>query len=65
MSKRDPALLISDILESANNIINYTNDLSYEDFLKDQKTVDAVIGILKLLVKHPIGFLKILKINIL
>jgi uncharacterized protein with HEPN domain len=43
MSKRDPALLISDILESANNIINYTNDLSYEDFLKDQKTVDAVI----------------------
>ena len=43
MSKRDPKLLIGDILDSAAKILSYTQGLSLEDFNKDSKTVDAVI----------------------
>ncbi len=43
MSKREPKLLVSDILESAHKILDYTAGLSFEDFTKDSKTVDAVI----------------------
>ena len=43
MSKRDPKLLVGDILESAHKILDYTDGLSFEDFLKDSKTVDAVV----------------------
>ena len=44
MSKRDPKLLVGDILDSAKKILEYTNDLPFEEFTKDGKTVDAVIG---------------------
>ena len=43
MSKREPKLLVSDILESAQKILDYTAGQSFEDFTKDSKTVDAVI----------------------
>ena len=43
MSKRDPKLLVGDILDSAHKILEYTDGLSFEDFLKDSKTVDAVV----------------------
>ena len=43
MSRRTPALLIADILESCYKILQYTDGLTYDDFLKDSKTVDAVI----------------------
>jgi uncharacterized protein with HEPN domain len=43
MSKRSPQLLLEDIIESANKIIAYTDGLSYEQFLADGKTVDAVV----------------------
>lgn len=43
MSKRNPKLLIEDILESCNKILTYTNGMSFEDFANDSKTVDAVI----------------------
>lgn len=43
MSKRTPALLIGDILESAEKILQYTEGLSLEDFIRDSKTTDAVI----------------------
>ncbi|CAN5333826.1 DUF86 domain-containing protein [soil metagenome] len=36
-------LLIEDILESSNKIIEYTKDLSFEQFISDNKTIDAVI----------------------
>ena len=44
MSKRDPALLINDILESCNKILQYTSSMNFEEFLKDSKTIDAVIA---------------------
>lgn len=43
MSKREPSLLIEDMIESANKILNYTQNLTYEEFVKDSKTIDAVI----------------------
>jgi len=43
MSKRTPQLLLEDILQSANKILAYTKGFSYEQFLGDEKTIDAVI----------------------
>ncbi len=43
MSKRLPNLLVADILDSAHKIIDYTKGLSFEGFIADSKTVDAVI----------------------
>jgi len=43
MSKRSPSLLVEDVIESANKILDYTKSLSFEEFIKDGKTVDAVI----------------------
>src|SRR5882757_9764870 len=43
MSKRSPRLLLEDIIGSANKILTYTEGLSYEQFLADDKTIDAVI----------------------
>ncbi len=43
MSKRDAHLLVEDILDSAHKIIEYTQDISFEQFSNDSKTIDAVI----------------------
>jgi uncharacterized protein with HEPN domain len=43
MSKREPALLVEDIIESANKILEYTSNLSFQEFTTDSKTIDAVI----------------------
>lgn len=43
MSKRDPSLLIEDIIDSASKILDYTKNISFEEFTKDSKTIDAVI----------------------
>ena len=43
MSERHPKLLLGDIIESAQKILSYTNDLSFEDFIEDSKTIDAVV----------------------
>ena len=43
MSKRNPNLLVEDILESCHKIMDYTKDVSFEEFIADTKTVDAVI----------------------
>jgi len=43
MSKRTPKLLLEDIIESAEKILQYTKGISFDEFSKDNKTVDAVI----------------------
>lgn len=43
MSKREPSLLVEDIIESAEKILLYTNNLTFEQFSNDGKTIDAVI----------------------
>jgi uncharacterized protein with HEPN domain len=43
MSKREPKLLIRDMLESCNKILQYTEKMDFEAFCNDSKTLDAVI----------------------
>ena len=43
MSRRSSELLIQDILESGNKILSYTNGITYDEFIQDSKTIDAVI----------------------
>ena len=43
MSKREPKLLISDMLESCNKILQYTDNMDFKAFCNDSKTLDAVI----------------------
>jgi len=43
MSKREPSLLVEYIIESADKILSYTENLSFEEFTSDSKTIDAVI----------------------
>lgn len=43
MSKRDPKLLIGDILEATGKIKLYTKKYSFNRFISDSKTIDAVI----------------------
>ena len=49
MSKRDHLLLLNDILESAIKIKKYTESLNLEDFLNDDKTLDAVVRNLEII----------------
>jgi uncharacterized protein with HEPN domain len=43
MSNRQPKLLLEDIIESAEKIILYTKSLTYNEFVADSKTIDAVV----------------------
>lgn len=43
MSRRDIDLLLLDMRESAEKILKYTKGLSFDDFLADDKTIDAVV----------------------
>lgn len=43
MSKREPHLLVEDIIDSGRKILEYTKGLTFEAFASDNKTVDAVI----------------------
>lgn len=43
MSKRDILLLLEDMLESANKIKLYTTNMTYDSFMGDEKTIDAVV----------------------
>jgi uncharacterized protein with HEPN domain len=41
--KRDARLYLDDILEAIERIQRYVNDLSFEEFSGDSKTVDAIV----------------------
>lgn len=43
MSKRDNLLLLEDMLQAANKIKQYTDNLDYDAFISDDKTIDAVV----------------------
>jgi len=43
MSKRDWKLFVIDMMESIEKIERYISGLSYEEFIKDSKTRDAVV----------------------
>jgi len=43
MSKRDPHILVNDILIAIEKIGRFTAGMNHESFLKDEKTIDAVV----------------------
>jgi len=43
MSRREPELLLGDIIDSIQKIKKYTNGMSSKEFFDDDKTLDAVI----------------------
>lgn len=43
MSRREPKLLLSDILSSIAKIKSYTAGYTFDSFVEDSKTLDAVI----------------------
>jgi uncharacterized protein with HEPN domain len=43
MSKRDKILLLEDMLQSAVKIKRYTENLDFDSFMSDDKTIDAVV----------------------
>lgn len=43
MSKREVKLLLEDIFEACQKILTYTAGMSYDDFISDDKTIDAVV----------------------
>lgn len=43
MSKREPKLLLDDMISSIEKIESYTAGFTYESFVEDSKTIDAVI----------------------
>jgi uncharacterized protein with HEPN domain len=43
MPKRDADLLLIDIINCCNNIDEYVGTYSYDEFINDKKTLDAVI----------------------
>lgn len=43
MSKRDNQFLTQDMLESSLKIKDYVKAYSYEEFINDSKTIDAVV----------------------
>lgn len=49
MSLRDEKLYIDDILETIYKIQNYIQDIDFEDFSSDQKSIDAVIRNLEII----------------
>jgi uncharacterized protein with HEPN domain len=49
MSKRDFKILLEDIEDAINNIEKYTAGMDYKDFVKDRKTIDAVVRNLEII----------------
>ncbi len=43
MFRRDRNILLNDILESLKKIKKYMDGMTFEDFLKDDKTIDACV----------------------
>lgn len=49
MFRRNWKLYIEDILESINLIDEYTKNYTFDDFVKDRKTIDAVLRNLEII----------------
>lgn len=65
MSKRQPDLLIEDILESGRKILAYTKAMSFEEFSSDEKPSMLLSGTSKLSVRRLTVYRKISGISTL
>lgn len=46
MPNLDDDLLIGDMIDCCKNIFEYTSGMTFQDFVSDRKTIDAVITII-------------------
>ena len=58
MSKRNEQLLLADIIQSAQKILDYTTNLTFEEFIDDSRTVDAVVRNFKIVGKAANRFIR-------
>ena len=65
MSEREIKNLLEDIYDAIIKIVSYTKGMSYDDFIGDDKTVDAVVRNFEIIGEHQTEFLMILKPTIL
>lgn len=42
MKKRDYRFFVQDILNSVNKILKYTENITFDEFIKDEKTIEAI-----------------------
>ncbi len=49
MSRRSDLEFLIDMLEACNRIMEFTSGMTYEDFLRDRKTQDAVLRNIEIL----------------
>jgi uncharacterized protein with HEPN domain len=49
MPKRSEILLLKEIIQGIENIFEYTEGMSFEDFYNDNKTKDAVVRIFEII----------------
>jgi len=49
MSLRSWKFRVEDIIEALDRIFHYVTDLNYDGWMKDQKTIDAVIRNLEII----------------
>ena len=50
MSKRSsPELILKDIVDSGDKILRYTNEMTFEEFINNDLTIDAVIRNFKII----------------
>ena len=61
MSKRDHILLIQDMLDSAIRVKDHTHGQNFNDFIKDNKTIDAVVRNFEIIVQRQTEWILILK----
>jgi len=54
MSSRSSIALLEDILESADKVMNYTNGLTYDEFVSNTMVIDAVIRNIEIIVEATI-----------
>ncbi|MBW6471350.1 MAG: DUF86 domain-containing protein [Methanosarcinaceae archaeon] len=49
MHKRDMGLFFQDIIEAIGNIGEYVQNMDYDDFSQDKKTIDAIVRNLEII----------------
>ena len=52
MANKDDVFYLEKALSEINIIIGYTKDLSYEEFMSDDKTIDATMFRLEQMIEH-------------
>lgn len=63
MKKRDYRDYFQDVIDSTNDIEDFTKNMSFDDFARDKKTINAVIRSLEIIGKTAKTYQNQLKIN--